>query len=66
MRLKNTTDWKPLSDIPNDVGLLVTVLTINFERVKTKVRRNNNTGFHSLIGIRCANCIAWQLRSKTL
>lgn len=56
--------WLPLADIPNRATLLVTVLLNNGSQVKTKVRRSNTTGLHTLIGVRVADALAWQPRTR--
>lgn len=53
------TAWRPLGDIPNQPHFMLTVLLKCGQTVKTKVRRNNATGFHTLIGVRCANAAGW-------
>ncbi len=56
--------WKALCDIPNQAGKLVLVLLADSKTtIKTKVRRSNTTGLHTLIGVRMSNCLAWQDRT---
>lgn len=56
--------WQAISDIPNQAGLLVSVLLNDGVTTRnTKVRRNNQTGFHTLIGVRCADCLGWKQRT---
>jgi hypothetical protein len=56
--------WKPLAEIPNQAGLLITVITKTGQVIKTKVRRSNKTGFHTVINCRMADAVAWQPRIK--
>lgn len=55
-------DYRPLCDIPNQTGFMLTVITKTGNLIKTKVRRCNKTGFHTLIGIRCADALGWYPR----
>ena len=55
-------DWNNLEDIPNEAGTLITILNKNSQLIKTKVRRSNKTGFHTLIGCKIKDAIGWQPR----
>lgn len=48
-----------LCDIPNQPHFKLTVFMKDGRQVKTKVRRNNKTHFHTLIGVRIADAKGW-------
>lgn len=51
--------WKPIGDIPNRAHFKLVVLRKDGKTVTTKVRRNNKTGFHTLIGQRVGDLTGW-------
>jgi hypothetical protein len=51
---------RPLCDIPNQPHFRLIVQLKDGRKVKTKVRRNNVTGFHTLIGVRIKDAVGWE------